>query len=112
MANVLNRTTKEYLLSVNTPDYPETEWLINPAIPEGVDINSRNTFTVSGDAIVANSKLEKDVLDAADEAVRTTRVHAVYDEILAASKGAEDLAPITATTEDRLRVLERAVFGK
>jgi hypothetical protein len=30
MANVLNRTTKEYLESVDTPHYPESEWLINP----------------------------------------------------------------------------------
>lgn len=30
MANVLNRTTLQYLESVNTPDYPDTEWIVNP----------------------------------------------------------------------------------
>ena len=30
MANVLNRTTLQYLISVNTPDYPDTDWIINP----------------------------------------------------------------------------------
>ena len=32
MANVINKTTMEVLLSVNTPDYPETEWAINTDI--------------------------------------------------------------------------------
>jgi hypothetical protein len=30
MASVLNRTTKQYLASANTPDYSTTEWIINP----------------------------------------------------------------------------------
>lgn len=30
MANVLNRVTKEYLVSVNTPEYDPSVWIINP----------------------------------------------------------------------------------
>ena len=30
MASVINRTTKQYFQSVNTPDYPESDWIINP----------------------------------------------------------------------------------
>lgn len=30
MANVVNRITKEYLTSVNTPQYEDPQWLINP----------------------------------------------------------------------------------
>lgn len=30
MANVLNRVTREFIASVNTPDFPETDWIINP----------------------------------------------------------------------------------
>lgn len=30
MANVLNRTTKQYLTSVNTPDFDPALWIINP----------------------------------------------------------------------------------
>ncbi len=33
MSNVLNRITKQYLKSVNTPDYPVTEWIHNPFLP-------------------------------------------------------------------------------
>lgn len=32
MANVLNKVTKEYLRSVNTPDYDPEQWLINPEV--------------------------------------------------------------------------------
>lgn len=34
MSNVLHRITKQYLKSVNTPDYPESEWIINPILPD------------------------------------------------------------------------------
>jgi len=34
MANVLNKITKQYLKSVNTPDYPTSEWIINPIMPD------------------------------------------------------------------------------
>lgn len=30
MANVLNKVSKEYRESVNTPDFPESDWVINP----------------------------------------------------------------------------------
>jgi len=38
VANVLNKITMAYLQSVNTPDYPETDWVINPnmSLVEGV----------------------------------------------------------------------------
>ena len=34
MANVINRITKQYLKSVNTPDYPVSEWIHNPVLPD------------------------------------------------------------------------------
>ncbi len=30
MASVLNRTTKEFRASANTPDFPVADWIINP----------------------------------------------------------------------------------
>ena len=38
MASVLNKQTKAYLVSVNTPDYPESEWIINPDMSEVVGL--------------------------------------------------------------------------
>jgi len=34
MADVINRTTFQYLRSVNTPDYPVADWIINPTAAE------------------------------------------------------------------------------
>ena len=33
MANVIHRITKQYLKSVNTPEYPISEWIHNPILP-------------------------------------------------------------------------------
>ena len=41
MANVINKTTMEVLFSVNTPDFSETEWVINPDLSI-LDTTSKN----------------------------------------------------------------------
>lgn len=33
MSNVINKTTLEYKTSVNTPDFPTKDWIINPVLP-------------------------------------------------------------------------------
>jgi len=33
MSDVLHRITKQYLKSINTPEYPITEWIHNPILP-------------------------------------------------------------------------------
>lgn len=34
MANVINKKTLEYRKSVNTPDYENGDWIINPWLPD------------------------------------------------------------------------------
>ena len=34
MSDVINRTTFQYLRSVNTPEYPVADWIINPTAAE------------------------------------------------------------------------------
>jgi hypothetical protein len=74
MANVLNRTTKEFRRSVNTPDYPVENWIINP------DLSS---LIVEGDTVRDMTDVEKDVVDAneasAAEAAAKTAAKAVID---------------------------------
>lgn len=57
MANVLNKTTLEFRRSVNTPDYDEADWLINPDLTQVADLDSRywvlETHNVDGDEIHA-----------------------------------------------------------
>ena len=56
MANVLNKLTKQYLQSVNTPDYPTSEWLINPDLP----VCDQKFWVIEGDTIREMTQDEKD----------------------------------------------------
>lgn len=63
MANVLNRTTKQYLLSVNTPDYPETEWIINPDL-SGVKDLPVSHWIIDGDSVRPPNEEEAPAINA------------------------------------------------
>ena len=71
MADVLNRTTKEYRRSVNTPDYPAGTWIINPNLSAVVGVD-RKYWQINGDSVSEMSQAEKDAVDAAEEAARIT----------------------------------------
>lgn len=59
MANVLNRTSLQYITSVNTPEYPIAEWIINPDLSavNGID---KEFWVVDGDTVREMSTAEKD----------------------------------------------------
>ena len=63
MATVLNRITKEYKKSVNTPNFPIEDWIINPdfSFVEGVD---KLYWKITDDAVNEMTQAEKDVVDA------------------------------------------------
>lgn len=56
MSNVLNKFTKQYLRSVNTPDYPPSEYLINPVLPNC----DQKFWVIEGDTIREMTQPEKD----------------------------------------------------
>lgn len=58
MANVLHRITKQYLKSVNTPDYPKSDWIHNPIMP----ICGSRYWIVKGDLVRAMNHVEVDEL--------------------------------------------------
>ena len=58
MADIVNRKTKKYLKSVNTPDYPASDWIHNPIIP----ICSSKYWVIDGDLIRAMDQGEIDEL--------------------------------------------------
>lgn len=62
MADVVNRTTKQYLQSVNTPDYPVGQWIINPDLSAVAGVPNRY-WKITGDSITEMSQAEKDALD-------------------------------------------------
>ncbi len=59
MANVLNRTTKQYLESVNTPDYPTEDWIINPDLSSVSGVDKKYWF-LDGDTVREMTAAEKD----------------------------------------------------
>ncbi len=67
MADVVNRTTVEYLRSVNTPDYPTADWLINPDLSALAAVEQKY-WKVVGETVVEMTQPEKDAVDAAEAA--------------------------------------------
>lgn len=55
MANVLNKITKQYLKSVNTPNYPIEEWIINPVLPNC----DKKYYVIEDDIVREMTQLEK-----------------------------------------------------
>ena len=62
MATALHRTTKQYLASVNTPDYPIETWIINPDLSAvaGVVVEY---WKITGDVVTEMSSAEKDAAE-------------------------------------------------
>lgn len=58
MANVVNRITKQYFKSVNTPDYPESDWIHNPVLP----ICGSKYWIIEGDIVRGMDQSEIDEL--------------------------------------------------
>lgn len=67
MANVIKKVanadgTHTYLESVNTPEYPTADWLINPDV-SALSAVPRKHWKVSGASVVEMSVAEKAVID-------------------------------------------------
>lgn len=70
MSDVVNKTTLQYLKSVNTPDYPTEDWLINPDL-SALSAVPQMYWKVSGELVLEMTQAEKDVVDAANAPSRT-----------------------------------------
>jgi len=62
MSIVINRTTKQILISVNTPEFDPSTWIINPTLPVGIPEKYLN---ISGDVVTEMNQTEKDAVGAA-----------------------------------------------
>ena len=79
MASVLNRTTKVYLPSANTPDYPTSDWIINPDL-SAVAGQPTKYWRIVGDIVSLLTQVERDAVDAAElEARRDATVQQLQD---------------------------------
>jgi hypothetical protein len=113
MANVLNRTTKQFLASVNTPDYSEADWIVNPDLTAVAGYPSKY-WDIQGDAVVLlddagrTASAEAEAVVVKDQA--DTTAAALATKALAASNGLKSPAD-GASDADRLRALEFLVYG-
>ena len=137
MASVINRTTLQYLRSVNTPEYPTSEWEINPDMSQvqGVDrkywkwdgVESRPIPMDSGEQIaldIANLEASRDSaisqLDRQEDIIRafanlmitelnnhTDKINAIMDGVDAATNLAEFKASVAALTDLPTRTINQ-----
>ena len=67
MSVVINRTNKQILYSANTPDYSETDWIINPDLSLLSSVPQKY-WKISGDSVLEMTTQEKSNVDAATAA--------------------------------------------
>lgn len=74
MASVLNRTTKEFRGSVNTPDFPVADWIINPDLSAVTGQPNKYWIIdpVGSDTVRLATPAEQAVIDAAIDSATTT----------------------------------------
>jgi hypothetical protein len=65
MADVLNRTTKLYIQSANTPDHPVEQWIHNPDM-SAVAGQPSKYWVITGDTVTLMSQAERDAVDVAE----------------------------------------------
>jgi len=79
MADVLNRTTKQLLRSVNTSDYPETEWIVNPDLSAVANVPVKY-WIIEGDSVREANATEKSQIDEDELAQLKTDLKAEIDQ--------------------------------
>lgn len=62
MANVLNKTTNEYLFSVNTPDFDPAQWLINPDLSAVAGFDPKY-WVITGNVVTLAGPAARQVID-------------------------------------------------
>lgn len=80
MASVLNRTTKAFITSANTPDYPTADWIINPDLSAVAGFDSKY-WTISGDTVSLLDQAGRDAVDAALLSAQRDTIAAVMDAV-------------------------------
>ena len=94
MANVLNRTTKLYLVSVNEPDYPQQDWIWNPDISAVTGWPARY-WVITGDSVTLMDAAARAALDA-----------------LLLSESRDDLVNQLTSVEDLMRALMLVILDE
>lgn len=67
MSNFVHRTTRQLVRSGNDPDYPVSDWIVNPDLSafDAIGGYEAKYATVSSDAVLLMDKAARDAVDAA-----------------------------------------------
>lgn len=107
MADVINKITKQYIKSVNTPEYDKNEWIINPVLPNC----DKKYWEIDGDLVKEMTAIKKQAVDQA-EADAQARAEADAKDITKADRRvwalAEVVADLTAKTAQEIEALVAA----
>ncbi|MFW9874247.1 MAG: hypothetical protein ACFFG0_14170 [Candidatus Thorarchaeota archaeon] len=98
MANVINRSTLQYLTSVHTPNYPVEDWIINPVLPSC----EQKYWKISGDNVLEMNQSEKDIKDI-EIADQQAQIEENAKDIDNLEKGLRVLAILTFKEINKLR---------
>jgi len=109
MGAVLNRTTKEYLTSVNEPDFPVAQWVINPDVLalQLAGVPTRYWKILPGDIVVEMNAAEKQVVDDSVQRIRLrSSAAADFDGVPVVKANGKDVHTITI---DKLNLVNAVV---
>lgn len=82
MSNVLNKITRQYLISVNTPEYSTDEWIINPKLPQC----DKKFWIIEGEAVREMTPSEKTTYQYQHE----TEIYLITEKQLLTGKNGAD----------------------
>lgn len=94
MSNVLHRTTKEFLRSVNEPDYPVQDWIHDPDMSAVAGFDGKY-WVINGDSVSLMSQAERDAVDAAEAAAAIVQDKADQKGRIDAERAIKALALLT-----------------
>lgn len=105
MADVLNRTTKEYRTSVNTPDFPVIDWIHNPDLSAVTGFDAKY-WTITGDAVSLMTLAERDAVDANEAAANLAAIRAAAKAGYEAAAGdfLKALKAVALVTQDEMNL--------
>ncbi len=104
MAVVLNRTTKQLILSAHTPNFPVADWIINPNLSAVVGQPTKY-FIITGDVVTLASVGEQATIDAALDATRVAAEKADAKSVVDLERVIRALVDLLPTEFNILRAL-------
>ncbi len=102
MANVLHRITKRYEVSVNTPDFPVSIWIINPDVSAFRAVLSKY-WNINGDIVTEMSAAEKTVVDTDEVLLEATTQRSFEKGRFLNERGLSALVDVFIEEFNRLR---------